>query len=166
MKVSFGYSDSDDRMWLRAGETGPLWWITRRLALKLVTRWAEILERSFAESATGEDDGDALESHSAAASASLLAEHRSALDAPPPDAPEASDATSPAPPGAGMLVYSVTLGTRGDRIRLMLHSSGQRQALESGREDSHRLLAAFVSRCRRNGWLETHLPAWLDSEPR
>lgn len=184
MKVSFGYSDSDDRMWIRAGGSGPLWWVTRRMALRLVSEWAGLLERTVpagdapgAEGAGALSDapvdvgaaGDAGTAGEADAPARslrdrLLAEHRAALRRPRPakQGAEGGAGEAPAPPGPGVLVYSVDLGAREGRIRLVLHSSGQRQAIVAPREDSHRLLAAFVSRCRRNGWLQARLPAWLE----
>ena len=187
MKVSFGYSDSDDRMWIRAGGSGPLWWVTRRMALRLVSEWAGLLERTVpageggASGVEGADaSSDALADAGAAGDAGtagdagalarslrdrLLAEHRAALGRPrpPKDGAEGGAGEAPAPPGPGALVYSVDLGAKEGRIRLVLRSSGQRQAIVAPREDSHRLLAAFVSRCRRNGWLQARLPAWLES---
>lgn len=190
MKVSFGYSDSEDRMWIRAGGSGPLWWVTRRFALNLVAQWAALLERTAPAGAqqdagaAGDTDGggpvDADAGAAAVADAAaagggraaalrgdrMAAEHRAALARPRSAKGEGDGAggrdEAPAPPGAGVLVYSVDLGSKDGRIRLVLHSAGQRQAIVTAREDSHRLLAAFVSRCRRNGWLDARLPAWLD----
>ena len=182
MKVSFGYSDSDDRMWIRAGGSGPLWWVTRRMALRLVSEWAALLERTVPAGEGGESGADGADTPSggplaaemeddpdAAAHAlreRLLGEHRAALGRPLPakDGAEGAAAEAPAPPGPGALVYSVDLAAQEGRIRLVLRSSGQRQAIVAPREDSHRLLAAFVSRCRRNGWLDARLPAWLEPE--
>jgi len=178
MKVSFGYSDSDDRMWIRAGGSGPLWWVTRRMALRLVSEWAALLERSVPaergepgveganESSGGpvvaEAEGD-VDAAARARRERLLEEHRSALGRPRPgkEGGDGAAAEAPAPPGPGALVFSVDLAVMEGRIRLVLRSSGQRQAIVAPREDSHRLLAAFVSRCRRNGWLDARLPAWL-----
>lgn len=182
MKVSFGYSDSDDRMWIRAGGTGPLWWVTRRMALRLVSEWAALLERSVPAEAgdePGSDHGEApsgapmtteAEAYADDAARALRGrvreEHRAALGRPRPPKEGADGAAgeAPAPPGPGALVYSVDLSAREGRISLALRSSGQRQAIVAPREDSHRLLAAFVSRCRRNGWLAARLPAWLEPE--
>lgn len=182
MKVSFGYSDSDDRMWVRAGGSGPLWWVTRRMALRLVSEWAALLERSVPaqegdESGSGrtgtpsdapmsagaEDDADAA---AQALRERLREEHRAALGRPrpPKESTDSAAGDAPAPPGPGALVYSIDLAAQDGRIRLVLRSSGQRQAIVAPREDSHRLLAAFVSRCRRNGWLAARLPAWLEPE--
>lgn len=188
MKIRFGYSDSDDRMWIRAGGEGPLWWVTRRLALRLVREWAGLMERSLppahepsaaggGEDGAGEGDtsgfghGRASAGDPGAQAESLaervLREHRVALSAPRPAPPDGDAAGQgedepPPPPGASALLYAVDLGMRGGRIRLVLRSAGHQQAIAVPRDDGHRLLAAFVSRCRRNGWLEARLPAWLE----
>lgn len=189
MKILFGYSDSDDRMWLRAGSEGPLWWLTRRLALRLVSEWAGLMERTLPEGegqpmATEAGDGagpvparvgPGLESADAAPEdsyARVLAEHRAAMERPraAPAAEQgvgaaAGAAEAPVPAGVSALVYSVDLGSAGGRIRLVLRSAGEQQAIVVPRDDSHRLLAGFVSRCRRNGWLDVQLPAWLAERP-
>jgi hypothetical protein len=178
MKVSFGYSDSEDRMWIRAGRDAPLWWLTRRMALRLSSEWAALLERSLVspgEADEGEDGGSpgaGVRTEDDRADR-LLREHRAALANPrrPPEDGEGEERSAgrgepAAPAGASALVYAVDLGAQGGRIRLVLRSAGREQAIVAPRDDSHRLLAAFVSRCRRNGWLEARLPAWLEPPSR
>lgn len=176
MKVSFGYSDSEDRMWIRAGRDGPLWWLTRRMALRLVTEWAALLERSLPPPPSEADGvsagaaaGAGLE---ADAAARLVREHAAALANPrrapgeeggAPAADGQDDA--PVPAGASALVFAVDLGWKGDRIRVVLRSAAHRQAVVAPRDDCHRLLATLVSRCRRNGWLDARLPSWVASRP-
>lgn len=188
MKIRFGYSDSDDRMWIRAGGDGPLWWVTRRLALRLVREWAGLMERSLppvhessaagaGDDGAGEGGASGLGRGGASAVASgtqaeslaerVLREHRAALTAPRPSPPDGDAAGQgghepPPPPGASALLFAVDLGVRAGRIRLVLRSAGHQQAIAVPRDDGHRLLAALVSRCRRNGWLEARLPAWLE----
>lgn len=191
MKIRFGYSDSDDRMWIRAGGAGPLWWVTRRLALRLVLQWATLMERTLppvhghvpdlgggedditgaaaGRDAAGENDAGA---ESLDAAERLLHEHLAALASPrkapsaaEPDGARQGEDEPPPASGVSALLYSVDLSARGGRIRLVLRSAGHHQVIAVPRDDGHRLLAAFVSRCRRNGWLEARLPAWLVPPP-
>ncbi len=157
MKISIGYSDSQDRMWLRAGSEGSLWWITRRMCLRLIGRWAELLERTAPVNAEGKPDADA-----AAVERQRRArhEHQVAL-ASPSQGPQADEDNAAAPPDPGTLVYSVELSANDSRLRLTLLSSGNRQAIAMPRADAHRMLAALVARCRHNGWVDTPLPAWF-----
>jgi hypothetical protein len=158
MSVVFGYSDSDDRMWLRIGDGPLLWWITRRLALRMIGQWAALVERTLpAEAAAG---ASAAQPASADRAARAALEHRGALA--PSAAPAGSAAAEPpAPPGASALLFGVEIAVKGEKMRFVLRSAGNRQAFETPRGDAHRLLAAFVSRCKRNGWLESPLPEWL-----
>lgn len=161
MSVVFGYSDSDDRMWVRIGDGPLLWWITRRLALRMIGQWAALVERTVpAEAAAGKP---AAQLALAERSRQAALEHRGAL-APSPSPSSAGGAATepPAPPGTSALLYGAEIGVAGDKMRFVLRSAGHRQAFETPRGDAHRLLAAFVSRCRRNGWLESPLPEWLE----
>lgn len=176
MKVSIGYSDSEDRIWLRAGQGQPSWWLTRRLALELVAQWAASLERSVpladaaelapgdacaaspgARDRVGREHLEAL----AAGPRAGTADDRGALDEHGQDDGEGA----PAPAGVPTLLFRVDLGTAGGRVRLVLRSAGRRQVLVMPRADSHRLLSAFVARCRGNGWLDARLPPWLEPSP-
>lgn len=170
MKISIGYSDSQDRMWLRAGSEGPLWWLTRRLCIRLIAQWAELLERTIPlEAGVGGAASTSAESDERRAGA--LREHRAALEAPAgargkeKDEAEAKGeaASAPAP---GFLVYSVELTANSRVLRLSLLSGAEKQAIEMPRADAHRLLAALVGRCQSNGWVQATLPPWFREEGR
>lgn len=170
MKISIGYSDSQDRMWLRAGSEGPLWWLTRRLCIRLIAQWAELLERTVPLAA---DPGDAASPGGDAEHRrrGALREHRGALDTPAGAPGQREDeveakgeaASAPAP---GFLVYSVELTANSRILRLSLLSGAEKQAIEMPRADAHRLLAALVGRCKSNGWAEASMPPWFREEGR
>jgi hypothetical protein len=158
MSVVFGYSDSDDRMWVRIGDGPLLWWITRRLALRMIGQWAALVERTVPAEAGAGSPAAPPAADERTRRAAL--EHRGALA--PQVLPAGSPAAEPpAPPGTSALLYGAEIGVAGDKMRFVLRSAGNRQAFETPRGDAHRLLAAFVSRCRRNGWLDSPLPEWL-----
>ena len=158
MSVVFGYSDSDDRMWIRIGDGPLLWWITRRLALRMIGQWAALVERTVpAEAGAGSPAAPLAETERTKRAA---LEHRGALA--PQASPAGSVAAEPPPPaGTSALLYGVEIAVAGDKMRFALRSADKRQAFETPRNDAHRLLSAFVSRCRRNGWLDSPLPEWL-----
>jgi len=158
MSVVFGYSDSDDRMWVRIGDGPLLWWITRRLALRMIGQWAALVERTVPAEAGAGSPAAPLAAAERARQAAL--EHRGALVPPPSPASHAA-AEPQAPPGTSALLYGVEIAVKGEKMRFSLRSAEHRQAFETPRGDAHRLLAAFVSRCRRNGWLDSPLPEWL-----
>lgn len=166
MRISIGYSDSQDRMWIRAGSEGPLWWLTRRLCLRLVGQWAELLERTVpldagaAAAATTDADGRR---------AGAWREHRTALE---PSADARTDDEGGADgkgevgsaPAQGFLVYSAELTANSRVLRIILRSGGEKQAIEMPRTDAHRVLAALVARCRSNAWIDAFLPPWFREE--
>jgi len=157
MRVALGYSDSDDRMWIRIGDGRLLWWITRRLSLRMISQWAALVERTVpleVEAATSGADLPAEPAHRAAG------EHQSALST-AAQARGGTDREAPPPPGVSALLYSAEISVAGEVMRFTFRSASNRQTFETPRADAHRLLAAFVSRCRRNGWLDSPLPEWL-----
>ena len=60
MRLTIGYSDSEDRLWIRTEASNALWWVTRRIALRLVAQWADVLERSLPDD--GAEAADAADS--------------------------------------------------------------------------------------------------------
>lgn len=160
MKVTFGYSDSEDRMWIRAGHDGVLWWITRRLALRLIAQWGELLERTLPADGAAQAQPEA-EAGEAGRRQRARREHSAALSAPPP--PDEPDVPPTAGPSA--LLFSVELSVKGDDCRIVFLSGDKRQGIVLPRKDAHRLLSALASRCRGNGWLSGSLPPWLAPSP-
>ena len=149
-------------MWLRAGSAGPLWWLTRRLCIELIARWADLLERTVALEAQPTDaDSASLDAERRRAGA--LREHRAALESPAGARGQEED-EAPSARATGTLVYSLELSANGRSLRLSLLSGAQKQVIEMARTDAHRLLAALVARCRSNAWLEASLPRWFRDE--
>lgn len=173
MRLTIGYSDSEDRLWIRTEASNALWWVTRRLAMRLVAQWADVLERSLPEDASDESDASAA---GVAASGgpqdaarglrrreALRREHDHALVAArdrkvgPVERP---------PPGVALentLLATVSLSAGEKGVRLVLKAAGRSETLRMSRAQAHRLLDALFSRCRRIGWYAgpASTPEWL-----
>ncbi len=157
LNVSFGYSDSDDRMWIRIGDGPMLWWVTRRLAMRIIEQWAALVERT-APAAEGSDELPAEET--ARRTRWAQSEHRAALVSAGPSVVGTIEEPPPRP-GKSALMFGAEIAVDGDLMRIVFRSGRHRQTFETPRRDAHRLLAAFIGRCRRNGWLDAPLPEWL-----
>lgn len=177
MRVTIGYSDSEDRLWLRPEGSNRLWWVTRRIALRLVVSWAQLLERSVAaDGDAGEDgradgdpeaaggDGDAAHGASSRAArlkrahAAAVTQSR-ALRLQPVERPAGGVALET------VLLTTVELALNGDRFKVALKAPALEDRWTMTRGEAHAMLDALVARCRRSGWLEVSLPGWLDARP-
>lgn len=155
VNLKIGFSDSADRLWLRVADHPASWWLTRRLALAWVERWARRLEAAPPEGSAqwlgGEDEY-------------MAREHALAKES-------ENDRSSGAPAPGGsvpvtehLLLSHIGFRTVGAHTRLTLRGDGQRLVVTINRIDSHRLIHALIRQIRRAGWLEApRLPAWLES---
>lgn len=164
MRISLGYSDSEDRVWIRTDSSDTLWWLTRRLALRLIARWAEVLQRSL-QAPAGGSTGESEEEAAARRSEALRREHVEVMAV--AQSGKVPPVSRPAPGAelANTLLASVEIsgGPRG--LRLVLHSPGRSETLRMSRGEAHRLLHSLHARCSRSGWYASDAPGWLAETP-
>jgi hypothetical protein len=163
MRLSIGYSDSEDRIWIRTEASNTLWWVTRRLALRLIEQWALLLERSLADAEAGGSPEDDERAKAAARARALARTHGRAVE----QARAAKVAPVERPPAGvelvNCLLASVDLSAKGGTVRLALKAPGRTEPLAMSRDEAHRFLDALLARCRRSGWYDAKLPGWLSA---
>lgn len=154
-QFTFGYSDSEDRIWL-ASSDGPRYWLTRRLVAGLLPPACELLEKTV-------PGGDIP--HALPAGQRVALEHEEALAESPEGKPalernvETRQAGSPPPPP--LLASAVTLQASPQRCTLIVAAGTEAGRLEVNRRDFHRLLAALHQVTVRAHWDLGGLPDWL-----
>lgn len=152
--LTVGYSDSEDRIWVRlVGESAEKRiWLTRRCVLALIERLANRLETSLAQ----------VESILQMESGKRLAlEQDEAADL------MGSAAPGPAPKSAeyqvddGGLCTVFDLEIHKERWAVCLHTvSGQPLVFDGTRLQMHQFLKSLLNRQREVGW-RLHEPEWL-----
>lgn len=158
MKISIGYSDSEDRLWLRTQRSRLLWWITRRVALRLVARWSEMIERDpWAGTASAprppQDPGK------------MQQVHRRAVAATRTEGIAPVERPAPGVTLENCLLASVQLSVRPQGMSITLKAAAREESWLMSPDECHGMLDALLARCRRSGWLEAALPEWLTGEP-
>lgn len=164
MRISMGYSDSEDRMWIRTEASNVLWWMTRRLALRLIAQWAQLLERSVEVEGAGDEAGEGQgEGLIAARRRQALRDEYAHAVAAARGEQKVAPVERPAPGVAleNCLLASVDLSANARGARLVLKAPGRSETLTMSRSEAHRLLDALFGRCSRLGWYGAKLPAWL-----
>lgn len=162
-QLTFGYSDSEDRVWLSLS-TGRRFWMTRRMALNFLAKAAEMLEKTV----PGGDIPNALP-----ASERIALEHGEALEADLDGKPamevnketrsgSPDKGTLPSPPS--LLTY-LTASAKGDRCSLILIPDAKDGTVHLRRIEFHRLLSALVRTVQGAGWDPRDLPDWLYPRP-
>jgi hypothetical protein len=160
-ELTFGYSDSEDRLWLKSSD-GAHYWLTRRLLLNFLGPAADLLERTV----PGGEVPNALP-----ASLRVGLEHAEALA----DTPEGQPAMqrdketrgSATEHGAAIPALANTISVRVDAegCRLSLVAAGREGHLNLNRLDFHRLLGAMHLASAQAGWNLPGLPDWLGEAP-
>jgi len=153
-QLTFGYSDSEDRIWL-ASSDGSKFWLTRRLLERFIRPCAELLERTVA----GGEVPNALPNRQR-----IAIEHAEALmDSPegePAFARDVETRSTAQAPAAPRLVNTLRLDANPATCRLTLVAAGEETTLELNRIDYHRLLGALALTVQNADW-RIDLPGWL-----
>jgi hypothetical protein len=158
-ELTFGYSDSEDRLWLKSGE-GTNFWLTRRLLSRFIVPATDLLEKTV----PGAEVPNALPPHQwialehaeamADTAEGQLAMVRNKETRPP-------EGGIPTPP---LLVSSLSITADAARCRLSIVAGGRESQLNLSRLDFHRFLGAMTLATRKAHWGLSGLPAWLTEE--
>lgn len=155
-QLTFGYSDSQDRVWLSSTD-GARFWLTRRLIKGSIKPVCDLLEQTV----PGGEIPNALP-----APERVALEHAEAMA----DSPEGQPALeknketrtaggTPASPPA--LVTSLTFKVGATRCTLIITAGGAPVSIDLNRMDFHRLLGALGKIIGSAGWDIPGLPDWL-----
>lgn len=158
-QITFGYSDSEDRVWLSSSD-GARFWLTRRLLAGLLRPVCDVLEKTV----PGGDIPNALPPGQR-----IALEHEEAMA----DSPEGQPAiernketrvagTPPSRPP--VLVTSITFQANGKRCALIVTAGAEPTRVELNRMELHRLLAALHKTTISAGWSLSGLPDWLAAQ--
>jgi hypothetical protein len=155
-RITFGYSDSEDRVWLSSSD-GARYWLTRRLLARLLRPVTDMLEKTV----PGGDIPHALPPGSRVA-----LEHEAALADGPEGLPPVQTNTETRAPGTApgkppALVTEVTCQADGRRCALIITAGGEPKRIEMNRADLHRTLSALHRITVKAGWGLAGLPDWL-----
>lgn len=135
--ITIGYSDSEDRLWVRLSGEGAeaMLWMTRRLV-------AGLLRSGFDMLGGGKASGELTDRHREAIEA---AREQPRTEAPP----RASASTQVQQLG---LLHSVDISVDPNRMALTFRGNGSPAGFASERVQAHRLLQAFWDRQADAGW--------------
>jgi len=158
-ELTFGYSDSEDRLWLKSGEATN-YWLTRRLLSRFIGPTADLLEKTV----PGAEVPNALPPRQRVA-----LEHEEAMADTPEGQPamvrnketRSSQGVTPTPP---LLVSSLSITADASRCRLSIVAGGRESQLNLSRLDFHRFLGAMTLATRKAHWDLPDLPGWLSGE--
>lgn len=148
--VTMGYSDSEDRLWLRLvdGANEVKFWLSRRIALPMLERSYELLTQA-------QDASEARRAHESAVKDFL--ERRG--DRPPP--PNRDVASGPA---MGLVAsIDITVSDQGARWVFSSPASGT-AAFQADRTQAHQLLEVLWSKVREARW--TDQAPWSNPAPK
>ena len=156
-QLTFGYSDSEDRMWLRMSSCSSQIWLTRRLCAAVITHLIEAMRASCASGLAP--------CNSLAPDQRLALEHETANEFTAEPGTH-DDATSKPLPAADSshLLSAVNLSVDARQVRLAFIAPGLNQKLSLSRAESHHLLSALAGRCAAAHWNLPGLPHWLQAE--
>lgn len=162
-EITFGYSDSEDRIWISVSACGRFW-LTRRMALGFLPKAAELLEKTVA----GGDIPNALPAGQRVAlefEEALL----EGLDGKPAMAVNKETRTEPLgaerPPPPPSLLTSLSISAGGDTCTLVLAPDIPEASIAMKRVEFHRLLGALLRSARNAGWDLRGLPEWMTRLP-
>jgi hypothetical protein len=157
-ELTIGYSDSEDRLWLKSSE-GAKYWLTRRLLLRFIAPTAELLEKTV----PGGEVPNALP-----VAQRIALEHAEAMADTPEGQPAMvrnketqSTAGTSAPP---LLASGLSITADGSRCRLTILAADKENHLNLSRLDFHRILGAMALATRKAGWNLAGLPDWLGTD--
>jgi hypothetical protein len=155
-QITFGYSDSEDRVWLSSSE-GARFWLTRRLLSGLLRPTCEVLEKTV-------PGGDIP--HALGPAQRVALEHEEALADSPDGQPALAKNQDTRPAGGAamkppVLVSAVTFQADARRCALIITAGPEPTRIEVNRMDFHRLLAALYKITQSAKWGLAGLPDWL-----
>lgn len=155
-ELTFGYSDSEDRLWLKTGE-GTSYWLTRRLLARFLAPTAELLEKTV----PGGEVPNALPP-----TQRIALEHAEAMADTPEGRPAMVRNKETRSPQSGtatppQLVSSLSITADGGRCRLAIVAGGRENQLNLSRLDFHRFLGAMALATRKAHWDLPGIPDWL-----
>jgi hypothetical protein len=141
--LTVGYSDSEDRLWLRMVRDGgeAKFWMTRRLAIALLDQSYDLMVGSASARALDREHRDAVEEFV-----------RQQGDQAPP-----RDRDSPIEVRSG-LITSVNVSVSESGVAWTFLSVQGNAIFQGSRTEAHRLLEVFWRRIQAAGWRE--LPPW------
>lgn len=149
-QLTFGYSDSEDRLWLLFTDEGTQLWLTRRLMGALLTH----MVKHITDSVPG-----ALGVGSSLASNQRVAlEHETAGEV--WQAPGQA-ATASTPVNATYQLNTVNVHIDERQVKMEFVAPGYQRSLTLNRADAHQLLRAMAGRCLAADWNLPNLPLWL-----
>lgn len=155
-QITFGYSDSEDRIWLVSSD-GARYWLTRRLLAGLLPPVTELLEKTV----PGGSIPNALP-----ANQRIRLEHQEAMVDDPDGQPalERNKETrqdGAAPTAPPVLVTSMTIHADESHCGLIISAGAHTARLDLNRLDFHRLLQALYQITVTASWDIGGLPDWL-----
>jgi hypothetical protein len=155
-ELTFGYSDSEDRLWLKSSD-GAKYWLTRRLLARFIGPTADLLEKTV----PGGEVSNAL-----SAAQRIALEHAEAMADTPEGKPAMARNKDTQPPGGGtsappLLATTLSLTADAGRCRLTIVAGGRDGQLNLSRLDFHRFLGAMTLAAQKSGWDLPGLPDWL-----
>ena len=156
-QLTFGYSDSEDRLWLRFSNDPAQLWLSRRLARSLIIHLIEQMTLSC--------PGDPACGASADPKHRLGLEHEMSREV-VQETGRGARVPSPdmAPASASFLLTSFKLNVTSQQVIIECIAPGYGRGLALMRNEAHTVLAALVSRCLSAEWDFKDLPAWLTSQ--
>jgi hypothetical protein len=155
-QITFGYSDSEDRVWLST--EGARYWLTRRLLAGLLPAVCDLMQKTV----PGGEIPNALPNEKR-----IALEHQESMQANPDGKPALEQNAVTRPEGAApakppILANSVTFQADSQRCVLIVKTSREETKIQLGRIDFHRLLAALKQVVTSARWGLTGLPDWLN----
>ncbi len=160
-QITFGYSDTEDRIWLSIS-TGMRFWLTRRLVAGFLPKVADLLEKTV----PGGDIPNALDPGQR-----IALEHAEAMEDDPEGKPamelnkETRAPGQPAPSAPPRLLTSLSFSAKGEHCTLILLPDDPKGRITLKRLEFHRLLGALVRSAHGARWQLSGLPGWLRHEP-
>ncbi len=155
-QITFGYSDSEDRVWLSANNAR--YWLTRRLLAGLLPPVCDLMQKTV----PGGDIPNALPPEQR-----IVLEHQESMSANPDGKPALEQNKTTRPEGAApvlppILATTVTFQADEQRCVLIVKTGREETKIQLGRIDFHRLLAALKQVVTSCGWGLGGLPDWLN----
>lgn len=158
MELDITYHPAEDRIRLlvHRPERPSEWWLTRRVALRLLQAWANKLE------AVPLPPQPVTPWTPAGGPGTLAQQHALLMDAEAPRVERARPITAAAPADGTRLVHTVKLAVSQTGCQLSLVAPSNSVQLRLSRQQAHTLLEALAHAVHQGGWLEANgMPDWL-----
>lgn len=156
-QLTFGYSDSEDRIWMRFSDDEGQLWLTRRLANACLRHLVELMTKSVPGAAP--ESGPSLD-----ANKRVELEHEMAQEILNEQA--AANGGPPAPPvmqavAASHRLSSIKLTVDASKVSIEYVAPNYSRKTHMTRAEAHALLKALANRCQNAGWNLDSIPAWV-----